>query len=74
MVSDWTRARLDASPSDIKAELVALADLIIAAGVGVVTAVQAASRAVPIVFAQAIDPVGAGVVVSLARPGGMRPE
>jgi putative tryptophan/tyrosine transport system substrate-binding protein len=53
------------------AELVALApDLIIAAGIGVVTAVQAASRAVPIVFAQAIDPVGAGVVMSLARPGG----
>jgi putative ABC transport system substrate-binding protein len=53
------------------AELVALApDLIIAAGMGVVTAVQAASRAVPIVFAQAIDPVGAGVVMSLARPGG----
>jgi putative tryptophan/tyrosine transport system substrate-binding protein len=52
-------------------ELVALApDLIIAAGMGVVTAVQAASRAVPIVFAQAIDPVGAGVVMSLARPGG----
>jgi putative tryptophan/tyrosine transport system substrate-binding protein len=53
------------------AELVALApDLIIAAGIAVVTAVQAASRAVPIVFAQAIDPVGAGVVMSLARPGG----
>jgi putative tryptophan/tyrosine transport system substrate-binding protein len=53
------------------AELVALApDLIIAAGVAVVNAVQAASRAVPIVFAQAIDPVGAGVVASLSRPGG----
>jgi hypothetical protein len=32
--------------------------------------IQAASRAVPIVFAQAIDPVGAGSVASLARPGG----
>ena len=52
-------------------ELVALApDLILAAGVGVVIAVQAASRRVPIVFVQSIDPIGGGVVASLARPGG----
>src|SRR5262245_59854645 len=52
-------------------ELVALApDLILAAGVGVVIAVQAASRGVPIVFVQSIDPIGGGVVASLARPGG----
>jgi ABC-type uncharacterized transport system substrate-binding protein len=52
-------------------ELVALApDLILAAGVGVVIAVQAASREVPIVFVQSIDPIGGGVVASLARPGG----
>ena len=45
-------------------------DLILAAGVGVVIAVQAASRGVPIVFVQSIDPIGGGVVASLARPGG----
>jgi hypothetical protein len=28
-------------------------------------------RAVPIVFAQAIDPVGAGIISSLARPAAM---
>ena len=33
-------------------------------------AVQAASRRVPIVFVQSIDPIGGGVVASLARPGG----
>ena len=53
------------------AELVALApDVILAAGVPIVRALQQASRSIPIVFAQSIDPVGAGVVASLARPGG----
>jgi ABC-type uncharacterized transport system substrate-binding protein len=32
--------------------------------------VQRASRTVPVVLAQSIDPVGAGFVASLARPGG----
>jgi putative ABC transport system substrate-binding protein len=35
-----------------------------------VLALQQVSRTVPIVFAAAIDPVGAGLVASLARPGG----
>jgi putative ABC transport system substrate-binding protein len=53
------------------AELIALApDLILAAGGVVVAAVQRLNRIVPIVFAQSIDPIGAGTVASLARPGG----
>ena len=53
------------------AELAALSpDVMLAAGGPVVSAMQRASRTVPIVFAQSIDPVGAGVVASLARPGG----
>ncbi len=52
-------------------ELVALApDLVLAAAVPSVAAIQAVSRSVPIVFTQAIDPVGAGAVASLSRPGG----
>jgi putative ABC transport system substrate-binding protein len=52
------------------AELVALGPDVILAGVGATTpALQQASRTVPIVFAQGIDPVGAGQVASLARPG-----
>ena len=52
-------------------EVVALTpDVIVAAGGPLVRAVQLASRTVPIVFAQSIDPVGAGIVASLARPGG----
>src|SRR5262245_6462404 len=51
-------------------ELVALEPDAVLAGVGATyQALQQASRTVPIVFAQAIDPVGAGIVASLARPG-----
>src|SRR5262249_29931790 len=53
------------------AELATLSpDVMLAAGGPVVSAMQRASRTVPIVFAQSIDPVGAGIVASLARPGG----
>jgi len=52
-------------------ELVALApDVVLATTVPIVLALQQVSRTVPIVFAGAIDPVGAGLVASLARPGG----
>jgi putative ABC transport system substrate-binding protein len=53
------------------AELVALApDVILTAGEQAVAALQRTTRTVPIVFAQVPDPVGAGFVDSLARPGG----
>jgi putative ABC transport system substrate-binding protein len=53
------------------AELVALApDVILASGTMSVSALQALSRTLPIVFAAVADPAGAGFVESLARPGG----
>jgi putative ABC transport system substrate-binding protein len=53
------------------AELVALApDVILAGGGPAVAQLQQASRAIPIVFTNAIDPVARGYVASLARPGG----
>ena len=52
-------------------ELLALApDVILAAATPSVQALQQATRTVPIVFAIVADPVGAGFVDSLARPGG----
>jgi putative ABC transport system substrate-binding protein len=52
-------------------ELLALApDVILAAATPSVQALQQATRRVPIVFAIVADPVGAGFVDSLARPGG----
>ena len=53
------------------AELVALApDVILANTSPIVAAVQQATQTLPIVFVQVIDPVGAGFVASLAKPGG----
>jgi putative ABC transport system substrate-binding protein len=53
------------------AELVALTpDLILAGGATAVRSLQQATDNVPIVFAGVTDPVGAGLVASLARPGG----
>ena len=53
------------------AELVALApEVILASSATIAVALQRATRTVPIVFAMALDPVGGGIVESLARPGG----
>ena len=53
------------------AELVALApDVIVAHGAATVGPLLQATRVVPVVFANVADPVGAGLVDSLARPGG----
>jgi putative ABC transport system substrate-binding protein len=53
------------------AELVALApDVIVASGSPALPPLRRATRTVPIVFVLVVDPVGAGYVDSLARPGG----
>jgi len=53
------------------AELIALKpDVILASGPTPVLAVQRETRTIPIVFAQVNDPVGAGLVATLAQPGG----
>src|SRR5262249_56136456 len=52
-------------------ELVALApDVIMATSSPATAALLQATRTVPIVFVQVADPVGAGLVASLAQPGG----
>jgi putative ABC transport system substrate-binding protein len=53
------------------AELVALTpDILVTVGAPAVEALQHATRTVPIVFTSVTDPVGGGLVASLARPGG----
>ena len=52
-------------------ELAALApDVILTAGTSTTGPMLQAARTVPIVFATAVDPVGSGLIDSLARPGG----
>ena len=56
---------------DIVAELVRLkADVIVTVGDSMARAAKAVTPTVPIVMASSIDPVGEGIVQSLARPGG----
>jgi putative tryptophan/tyrosine transport system substrate-binding protein len=53
------------------AELVALApDVVVGTSTAVVTAFRQAARSIPIVFIGVMDPVGQGLVPSLAQPGG----
>jgi len=55
----------------LAAELIRLkADVIVALGGSATQAVQQATRTIPIVMSVVIDPVGSGLVASLARPGG----
>jgi putative ABC transport system substrate-binding protein len=76
--SEGRNVRIDtrwATAGDIQrhaAELVALAPdvLVAASGTATVAPLLQATRAIPIVFAIVVDPVGAGFVESLARPGG----
>ena len=57
--------------AEITAEFVRLkVDVIVTAGTELVIALKQATSVIPIVFAAAGDPVGTGLVASLARPGG----
>ena len=64
-VADADRNRRNA------AELVALApDVLLASATAVTAALVQTTRTIPIVFVNVVDPVGAGFVQSMARPGG----
>jgi putative tryptophan/tyrosine transport system substrate-binding protein len=55
----------------LAAELVGLkVDVIVTSGTPATRAAKQATRTIPIVMAQLADPVGAGLVASLGRPGG----
>src|SRR5213080_954643 len=66
----WAEGRNERM-AEIAAEFVrAKADVIVAQGTQAALAAKNATAALPIVFALPGDPVGSGLVASLARPGG----
>jgi ABC-type uncharacterized transport system substrate-binding protein len=78
----WTKGRnvqidyrfASGNPENIRRHAVELVDLtpdvIVTGGAAAVPTVLQATRAIPLVFTNVVDPVGAGFVDSLARPGG----
>jgi putative ABC transport system substrate-binding protein len=77
--SDGRNVRIDtrwaaADPGNYRkyaAELIALGpDVVLASTTAAVAQLQQTSRTMPIVFVSTIDPVGSGLVTSMARPGG----
>jgi putative ABC transport system substrate-binding protein len=66
----WGAGDPDRAKADV-AELISLSpDVILANGTIALSALQKVTRTIPIVFVVVTDPVGAGFVQSLARPGG----
>ena len=72
LVIEWRSAEGKAERlSELAAELVRLKpDVLAAAGMSASHALQKATTAIPIVMINMADPVGGGLVKSLARPGG----
>ena len=66
----WAEGRSERF-AEVAAELVRLkVDVIVTGGTAAIMAAKQATSVIPIVFAVAGDPVGTGLVASLARPGG----
>jgi len=68
--SRWAEGKYDRYPA-LAADLVRLkVDVIVAVGGRASQVAQQATRTIPIVMSVVIDPLGSGLVASLARPGG----
>lgn len=68
---DYRSSLTDAERTRDAAALVALApDVIVTVGSSTIGAIMQATRTIPVVFVNVADPVGAGFVENLARPGG----
>src|SRR5262249_30200036 len=68
---EYRYAPAGAQAQTLAKELVAMQpEVIFAVSRPATTALQKETRAIPIVFTYVIDPVGAGFIASLARPGG----
>jgi ABC-type uncharacterized transport system substrate-binding protein len=62
--------KLDRTPSFVTELLQLKVDVLVVPGVQTIFAAKKATRTIPIVMVTGLDPVAAGIVDSLARPGG----
>jgi putative ABC transport system substrate-binding protein len=66
----WAEGRTERAAEMLAEFVQRKVDVIVTSGTGMVLAAKQATSVIPIVFAAAGDPVGTGLVTSLARPGG----
>jgi putative ABC transport system substrate-binding protein len=70
IVFRWAEGRYERFPAVVAELIAANVDVIVTAGTPAALAVKKATSTVPVVMAAVGDPVGTGLVSSLARPGG----
>jgi putative tryptophan/tyrosine transport system substrate-binding protein len=70
IVQHWTAGNVDRTGMLAKELVASQPDVIVAAGTPAAAAMQRETRTIPIVFTVVTDPVGAGLVAGLSRPGG----
>jgi putative tryptophan/tyrosine transport system substrate-binding protein len=70
IVERWSRGDIQQTEALAKEVVAWQPDVIIAAGTPAARVLQRETRTIPIVFVVVTDPVGAGLVASLPRPGG----
>ncbi|MBI2753063.1 MAG: ABC transporter substrate-binding protein [Betaproteobacteria bacterium] len=68
--SRWAMGRLERLPELAKEIVASKPDVILVGNINTTVAAREATAAIPIVMATSIDPVGSGLIKSLARPGG----
>jgi putative ABC transport system substrate-binding protein len=68
--SRWIAGEIDRARAVAKELVGSRPDVLFAGNTPSVAALMGETREIPIVFANLNDPVGSGVVASLARPGG----
>src|SRR5437660_12782162 len=66
----WAEGRYDRFPAFVAEAVQLKVDVIVTAGTPAILAAKDGTRTIPIVMAAIADPIAAGVVPSLARPGG----
>src|SRR5882762_3937280 len=66
----WAEGRYDRFPGFVAEAVQSKVDVIVTAGTPAILAAKEGTRTIPIVMAVIGDPIAAGVVPSLARPGG----